>query len=177
MRALDSTLVREVWEALCAYAPEQSEAEARAFVSRQPHLVALAQALTREFGRDVQKTALGLLFLLTKVVEAHREAPVPALARGHVARAYEAAVAWVDRWDGAEPRFLERSGEFPQPHLVPYLLGAFYPEGAGPPEYEAEVKGSLFLLLASAADALMNPVSPGGGEGEGEGEGASPEAR
>lgn len=171
MRELDSTLVREVWDGLCAYPPEQSEAEARAFVKRQPHLVALAHVLTREFARDVQKTALGLLFLLTKVIEAHREAPVPSLSRARVTRAYEGTVAWMDRWEGADPRFLERSGEFPQPHLVPYLLGAFFPEGAGPPEHEEEVKGSLFLLLASAADALLNPPSSGGGEGEGEGEG------
>ena len=154
MRELDEALLVEVWQELCAYEPGRSVAEARAFVDHQPHLVALAETLTQEFGRDVQKAALGLVFLLTKVIEAHREAPVCSVSRARVAQAYEATLAWMERWDGADPRFLERSGEFPQPHVIPYLVSAFYPEDAGSPEHEAEIKGSLFLLLKSAVDAI-----------------------
>lgn len=164
MRELDVALVTEVWQTLCGYEPERSTAEARAFIEHQPHLVALAEALTREFGRDTQKAALGLVFLLTKVVEAHLEAPIASVSRARVTQAYDATLQWMERWEGAEPRFLERSGEFPQPHLVLYLLSVFYPEGAGPAEYEAEVKGSLFLLLTSAADAITGPLSPPPGE-------------
>ncbi len=166
MRELDQALVAEVWQTLCTYEPARSAAEARTFIGHQPHLVALAETLTGEFGRDVQKTAIGLLFLLTKVVEAHHEASLPSIARARVAQAYDATLAWLERWEGADPRFLERSGELPQPDLIPYLLSAFYPEGAGPPEYESEVKGSLFLLLKSATDAMIGPLP--GAEGEGE---------
>jgi len=174
VRALDHELVQEVWQTLCDYEPERSEAEARAFIKRQPHLIALAKTLMEEFDVGEQKAALGLLFLLTKVLEAHREAPVTSVSAERVARAYEAAVAWVERWSGTNERFLARSGEFPQPHLIPYLISVLSPGDAGRSEYEAEVQGSLFLLLKAAADAIEAGEIPGEsadwfGEGEGDG--------
>ncbi len=161
MRDLDQALVEEVWDTLAAYPPDRSQTEARAFLTRQPHLVALAETLTEEFDVEVRKAALGLLFLLVKIVEAQREAPVPSLSRGKVARAHAAALAWMERWDGADERFLARSGEFPQPHLIPYLITGFYAAAGDSLEHEAEVKGALFLLLKSAADALADPEDAG----------------
>lgn len=157
MRELDEGLVREVWEELSGLDAGGSEAEARAFIDGQPHLVALAGRVTAELDQEAQKSALGLLFLLTKVVEAARGAPVPPVSEGRVRAAYEATAEWLDRWDGADPRFLERSGEFPQPHLITYLVDGFYRGGPGPEEHEAEVKGNLFLLLKTAAEALETP--------------------
>lgn len=146
-----------MWQTLSAYEPERSRAEARTFIDRQPHLIALAESVTDEFDVGVRKVALGLLFLLAKVIEAHREAPLPTVSRERVGRAYEATVEWLERWDGADERFLARSGEFPQPHLIPYLIGTFYPATGDAAAHEAEVKGSLFLLLKAAADALLAP--------------------
>jgi hypothetical protein len=154
MRELDQDLVQEVWEGMCALDPERSQAEARAFIDSQRHLVALAEQVMQEFDEEALKSGLGLLFLLTKVLEAHHEAPVSPASRERVARAYEATLAWVERWDEADPRFLARSGEFPQPHLLPFLISAFLPGGGAQEDYDAEVRGSLFVLLKTAADAL-----------------------
>lgn len=145
---------------LLAYEPARSEAEARGFVEQQPHLVALAETLTREFDRNTQKTALGLLFLLTKVIEAHREAPVASVSPERLGAAYRATVQWLERWEGADPRSLAASAELTRPQLAPYLVARFYPWGTSPAEYEAEVQASLFLLLQTAVDAYEGPASP-----------------
>ena len=154
MRDLDEALVDEVWEGLCAWASERSQGEARAFIDDQPHLVALVEAVMQEFDVEAQKAGFGLLFLLAKVLEAQWEGPIRPLGGETVARAYEATVAWMDRWQDADERFLARSGEFPQPHLIPYLITRFYPGVVGRDDYEAEVRGSLFLVLKAAAEAL-----------------------
>jgi hypothetical protein len=154
VRTLDEGLVEEVWATLTAWDPARSQAEARGFIERQPHLVALAQALTEEFDVEAEKAALGLLFLLAKVLEAHREGPLAVVAGERIAEAYEGTRDWMERWDGADPRFLARSGELPQPHLISYLIARFYPGSDAPDEHEAEVRGSLFLVLKTAADAL-----------------------
>jgi len=159
VRELDQALVDEVRGALDEYEPARARAEARSFRSRQPHLVALAESLTEEFDPEVQKAALGLLFLLVKVYEAHRGTPAPAISRADVTGARAATAAWLERWDGADARFLERSGEFPQPHVVPYLISRFYPAGDAP-EHAAEVKGTLFLLLQTAVTALTARPEP-----------------
>lgn len=147
MRPFDPALVEAVWQELSAYPEERSSAEARAFVAGQPHLVRLAEALTRGFDREVQKAALGLLFLLVKVIEAHREAPVPAVSAARVAEVYRQTLARLEQGEGAaaEPR---------EPDLARHLLTAFYDRGPESPEPEAEVETSLFLLLRTAADAL-----------------------
>jgi hypothetical protein len=154
VRELDEALVQEVWDGFCGWGPERSTAEARTFIERQPHLVALADAVMEEFDAEAQKAAFGLVFLLTRVWEAHREQPLDPVSRERVVEAYEATLRWMDRWEGADERFLARSGEFPQPHLIPYLITRFYRGGSGNDDYEAEVRGSLFLVLKAAADAL-----------------------
>lgn len=143
MRPLDPALVETVWQELSAYPEERSSAEARAFIASQPHLVRLAEALTRGFDREVQKAALGLLFLLLKVIEAHRETPVPAVPAAWVAEVYRQTLARLEQGKGAAP-------EPREPDLACYLLAAFYDRGPESPEPEA----SLFLLLKTAADAL-----------------------
>jgi hypothetical protein len=155
VRELDQGLVDEVWQTLGDYDPARAQAEARGFIARQPHLVALMESLTEEFDLEVRKAALGLLFLLIKVYEAHREAPVASLSRARVAEAHAASVAWLARWDGADSRFLARSREFPQPNLIVYLIATYYlPDDS--PEHAAEVKGTLFLLLQTVAEALTS---------------------
>jgi hypothetical protein len=156
MRELDQALVQDVWEAMCALDPERAQAAARTFIDTQPHLVSLAEELMREFDRDALKAALGLLFLLASVLEAHRGRPLDPAPRARVAGARQATLEWIERWDGAEPRFLARSGEFPQPHLIPFLISAFLPGSGERDDHAAEVRGSLFVLLKTAADALTD---------------------
>src|SRR6266481_1006615 len=80
MRAIDKALVDEVWRELTAYAPARVASEAQAFLDLQPHAAAFSQSLTRQFDPTVQKAALGLAFLLFKVLEASLGRPFPELA-------------------------------------------------------------------------------------------------
>lgn len=155
---IDQSLVDEVWRALNDYDQVQAQGEARAFIRNQPHVAAFLRELTEEFDQEVQKAALGLVFLLFKVVEAHRGTPPGPISRERIQGAYDAATTWMERWDGATERLFIRglgtSGEFPVPHLVQYVLQTFYAGDSGAHEYDQEVRGSLFLILKTVADAL-----------------------
>jgi len=163
VRAIDPALVEEVWREMTTYPPERAEEEAGAFLQRQPHVAAFCHSATKPFDEHVQKAALGLAFLLFKILEASLGAPFPQVARERVMEAYDATAAWLEQWAGADPRlFLQRvldEGESPHPSLVRYLLTAFYggdPESAAP---DAEVAASLFLILKTLCDALdIGPV-------------------
>jgi hypothetical protein len=155
MRAIDQGLVDEVWQEMIAYAPDRVEREAKAFLERQPHVARFSHAVTGEFDEAAQKAALGLCFLLFKVLEASLGRPFPPLAEARVIAAYEATTDWLERWEGADPRILLKSLEGgAHPSLVTYILEAFYQGDLASPEYDAEVKASLFLLLRTLADAL-----------------------
>ena len=157
--AIDGSLVEEVWRSLNDYDPVQAQDEAKAFLRNQPHVAAFLRDVTEEFDQEVQKAAFGLVFLLFKVVEAHRGAPAAAISRERISAARDAAVEWIERWDGAAEKLflrgLETSTEFPVPHLVQYILGTFYAGDSGTHEYDREVKGDLFIILKSIADALI----------------------
>ncbi len=158
MRAIDQALVDEIWREITSYPPGRAEEEARQFLARQPHVAAFCQLVTQEFDLAVQKAALGLAFLLFKILEASLEAPFPPVAQRRIQEAYEATTEWLEQWDGADPRIFLRSveggGEFPQPNLVQYLLTVFYGGDPESVEYDEEVKASLFLLLKTLSDAL-----------------------
>lgn len=158
MRAIDQSLVDEVWREITAYPPGRQEDEARQFLERQPHAAAFCQVVTKEFDPTVQKVALGLAFLLFKILEASLGAPFPPVARRRIEEAYEATAEWLDQWEGADPRIFLRSvqggGEFPHPNLIQYLLTTFYGGDPESVDYDQEVKASLFLLLKTLSDAL-----------------------
>lgn len=158
MRAIDQSLVDEVWREITAYPPGRAEDEACAFLQRQPHIAAFCQMITEEFDPTVQKAALGLTFLLFKILEASLAAPFPPVAEHRIREAYEATTDWLEQWEGADPRIFLRSvqggGEFPHPNLVQYLLTVFYGGDPESPDYDQEVKASLFLLLKTLSDAL-----------------------
>lgn len=158
MRAIDRSLVDEVWREVTAYPPGRQEDEAREFLERQPHVAAFCQVVTRELDLAVQKAAIGLVFLLFKILEASLGTPFPPVARQRIQEAYEGTTEWLEQWEGADPRIFLRSvqggGEFPHPNLVQYLLTAFYGGDPESVDYDQEVKASLFLLLKTLSDAL-----------------------
>ena len=158
MRAIDRSLVDEVWREVTAYPPGRQADEAREFLERQPHVAAFCQVVTKEFDAAVQKAALGLAFLLCKILEASLGAPFPPVAQHRIQEAYEATTEWLEQWEGAHPRIFLRSvqgrGEFPHPNLVQYLLTFFYGGDPESVDYDQEVKASLFLLLKTLSDAL-----------------------
>lgn len=158
MRAIDQSLVDEVWREIAAYPPGRAEEEARAFLQQQPHAAQFCQVVAKEFDPTVQKAALGLTFLLFKILEASLGTPFPPVAAHRIREAYEATTEWLEQWDGADPRMFLRSiqggGEFPHPNLVQYLLTVFYGSDPESVDYDQEVKASLFLLLKTLSDAL-----------------------
>ena len=158
MRAIDQALVDEIWRETATYEAERAKAEAKLFLTRQPHVAEIWQELTKEFDTEAQQAALGLAFLLFKIVEASLGVPFPTIARERIIRAYEATTEWLEQWDGAEPRIFLRSvqggGEFPHPNLIQYLLTVFYGEDPESAAYDEEVKANLFLLLKTLTDTL-----------------------
>lgn len=158
MRAINQTLVDQVWREMVTYPSERAEDEARRFLERQPYVAELCQGAAKEFDDQVKKAALGLTFLLFKILEASRGAPFPTITRQRITEAYQATTEWLEQWEGAHPRIFLRSveagGEFPQPNLIQYLLTVFYGGDSESVEYDEEVKATLFLLLKTLSDAL-----------------------
>ena len=154
MRAIDRSLVDEVWREMTAYAPAQVAGEAQAFLERQPHAAAFSQTVTRAFDPAVQKAALGLAFLLFKILEASLGRPFPLLAEARIAAAYAETQAWLERNETSPDALLEALARGEHPSLPAYILSVFYEGGAAPEEYDATVRASLFCLLKTLTDAL-----------------------
>jgi len=145
MRAIDRTLVDEVWRELTAYAPARVASEAQAFLDLQPHAAAFS----------VQKAALGLAFLLFKILEASLGRPFPELAEPRLLDAYAGTQAWLRQWEGAPPvEVLQALGQAEHASLAAYILEVFYAGGAVPGEYDETVRASLYCLLKTLTDAL-----------------------
>jgi len=167
MNAISQKLVDDVWQEMIGYPPEKAEDEARRFLERQPHVAELCQSAIKEFDDSARKAALGLTFLLFKILETSLGAPFPTVARQRIAGAYAATTEWMERWEGADPRIFLRSveagEEFPQPNLIQYLLTVFYGGDPESEEYDDEVRATLFLLLKTLSDALdIGPVEDAG---------------
>lgn len=139
MRAIDRALVDEVWRAVTAYAPGRQADEAREFLERQPHVAAFCQAVTRKLDVAAQRAAIGLAFLLFKILEASVGAPCPPVARRRIRKAYEGTTAWLEQ-------AREGGAEFPHRDLVQYLVESV--------DGDEEAKAALFLLLKTLSDAL-----------------------
>lgn len=158
MRVIDQVLVHDIWQEMATYSEERAGVEARGFLERQPHVAELCRSATTEFDDRAKKTALGLAFLLFRVVETSLAAPLPTLTRQRLDQAYRVTSEWLEQWEGADPRIFVRSvevgGAFAHPNLIQYLLTAFYGGDGESVEYDAEVKATLFLLLTTLADAL-----------------------
>ncbi len=155
MRAIDKTLVDEVWRELTAYAPARVASEAQGFLELQPHAAAFSQSMTRQFDPVVQKAALGLAFLLFKILEASLGRPFPELAEPRLLEAYAETQAWLSQWEGAPPvEVLEALGQAEHTSLAAYILEIFYAGGAVPGEYDETVRASLYCLLKTLTDAL-----------------------
>jgi len=155
VRAIDRTLVDEVWRDLTAYAPARVASEAQAFLDLQPHAAAFSQSVTRGLDPTVQKAALGLGFLLFKVLEASLGRPFPPLAEDRILEAYALTQAWLAEHDGTAPaQLLEALEHGEHPSLPGYILSVFYEGAAAAADYDDTVRASLFCLLKTPTDAL-----------------------
>jgi hypothetical protein len=154
VRGIDQSLVDEVWRDLTSYPPDRVQAEAAAFLEQQPHVAAFARTMTREQDAGVQQAALGLCFLVFKVLDRSLGRPFPPLAEARLADAYASTRHWLDHGESADAAtVLERAEAPAHPTLVTYLLAVFYGDAAGG-DYDESVRASLFLLLRTLTEAL-----------------------
>ena len=155
MRAIDRTLVDEVWRGMSAYAPARVASEAQLFLELQPHAAAFSQAVAGRFDPVVQKAALGLAFLLFKVLEASLGRPFPLLTEDRILSAYAETRAWLAEHHGAAPAQLLEALEHGQhPSLPAYILSVFYEGGMAAGDYDDTVRANLFCLMKTLTDAL-----------------------
>ena len=104
MRAIDQALVDEVWWEVTTYEGERATAEARVFLERQPYVGEICRQLMKEFDPEAQRAAMGLTFLLFKIVETSLGAPFPTISRDRLIQAYEAITEWTTRTGGSGNR-------------------------------------------------------------------------
>jgi hypothetical protein len=147
--------VDEVWRGMTAYAPARVASEAQLFLELQPHAAAFSQGVAGAFDPAVQKAALGLAFLLFKVLEASLGRPFPLLAEERILAAYAETQVWLAERDGVAPaQLLEALEHGEHPSLPVYILSVFYEGEAAAADYDATVRASLFCLLKTLTDAL-----------------------
>lgn len=153
MRGIDQALVDEVWRETAALPPGRVDAEARDFLARQPHVAAFCQAETGELDAAVQRAALGLCFLLFRILERSLGQPFPLLGEERLAAACESTADWLGRIESADPAAVLKAADDPaHPTLVGYILSVFYGGRVG--ECDERVRASLFLMLRTLSDAL-----------------------
>ena len=153
MRGIDRALVDEVWRETTSYPPARIDEEARAFLARQPHVAAFAHAVTRAQDPAVQRAALGLCFLLFKILERSLGRPFPPLAESRLRAAQEASSEWLATLEGQpSERVLEAGGAPGHPTLPAYIISAFYGESIE--TCDAQVRAGLTLMLRTLTDAL-----------------------
>ena len=160
MRGIDPELVDEVWREMTRYAPERVVVEAQAFLAQQPHVAAFSHAITRGANEAVQRAALGLCFLLFKVLERSLGRPFPELAEARIADAYATTRAWLDGQEAADPGTVVRALDgAAHPSLVTHILATLYGGGGAAADYDDGVRANLALLLGTLTDALdLGPV-------------------
>ncbi len=116
-------------------------------------MAAFAHAATREQDPAVQRAALGLCFLLFKVLERSLGRPFPPLAESRLRAAHEASTAWLTTLDGDEPeRLVAAAGAPGHPTLAAYIISVFYGDGAE--SCDERVRVGLTLMLRTLTDAL-----------------------
>ena len=160
MRGIDRTLVDEVWRETASYPPGRIDEEARDFLARQPHVAAFAHAVTREQDAVVQRAALGLCFLLFKVLERSLGRPFPLLAESRLHAAHDASTEWLAALDQEDPQaVLEAAGPPGHPTLAAYIISVFYGDGAE--GCDERVRAGFVLMLRTLTDALdLGAIEP-----------------
>ena len=143
----------EVWRETTGYPPGRIDEEARDFLARQPHVAAFAHAVTREQDPTVQRAALGLCFLLFKILERSLERPFPLLAESRLRAAHDASKEWLAAREKEDPEaVLEAAGPPGHPTLAAYIMSVFYGENAE--ACDERVRAGFVLMLRTLTDAL-----------------------
>ena len=156
MRAIDQTLVDDVWREIIAYPPARADAEASAFLEGQPAVGAFVQRVVGGQPPDVQRAAFGLAFLLFKVLERSLGRPFPSVTADRLDAAQGATAEWLEA-QGVPAADALAAVEAGHPTLARYMLGVFYgdavPAGGGS-AYDEGVRTRLTLALRTLTTAL-----------------------
>jgi hypothetical protein len=155
MRAVDRALVDEVWSELTGYDAARTADEAREFLARQPHVAGFSHAVTQGQDEAVQRAALGLCFLLFKVLEASLGRPFPEVTEARIVAAHTEARAAIGELGAPDGETVLRAMDaVAGAGLVGHILASFYGgDGAGA-RYDDGVRANLALLLGTLAGAL-----------------------
>ena len=154
VRAIDQALVDEVWREMTAYPPGRIQSEAQAFLGGQPHVAAFTHAVMKPFDPPVQQAALGLCFLLFKILDRSLGQSFPLLSEERIVAAYEATRQWLAESGGEAGAIALSVDQGPHPSLITYILSVLYRGESDPAGYDEQVKASLVLLLTTLTDAL-----------------------
>jgi hypothetical protein len=153
VRGIDQALVDEVWRETAAYPPGRIDDEAREFLTRQPHVAAFAHSVTHGQDASVQRAALGLCFLLFKILDRSLGSPFPPLSESRIQDAHRAVTEWLEAIEGEESdRVLETVGAPGHPTLPAYIVSVFYGQGAE--GCDERVRAGFALMLRTLTDAL-----------------------
>jgi hypothetical protein len=160
VRGIDPLLVELVWRDLTAYPSGRVESESAQFLEQQPHVALFARRMTSAQHPSVQQAALGLAFLLFKIVERSLDRPFPEVSAARIAAAYEATRDWLEGAASADPAsVLERGTDPGHPTLAAHIVSVFY--GDAPGDYDEAVRASLLLVLRTLCAALdLGAVEP-----------------
>jgi hypothetical protein len=160
LRAIDQALVDEVWRDLVHYPPERVRREADAFLEQQPDVAAFCRGMTEALDPAVQHAALGIGFLLFKILEVSLGRPFPPLAPARIHTAYASIESTLQGGDADPAELLRRLDDPAHPSLTAHILSVFYhgteaaPAGKPAGDYDEQVKASLALLLETLTTAL-----------------------
>ena len=155
------TLVDEVWREMTRYAPERVAVEAQAFLAQQPHVAAFSHAVTQGANEAVQRAALGLCFLLFKVLERSLGRPLRKAGGGADRRRLRRHPRLARRAGGGRSRHGgtgDGRRRAPEPGH-PHSRHAVWRRRGGGGLRRRRVRANLALLLGTLTDALdLGPV-------------------
>ena len=164
MSVISEALVGETWQEVGSLSPTQAREQMNRVAKSQPDLLAFVMGTTGSLRTDAQQVGVYLLVVIHSMFE--RVAGPIKRAKPHaIDAAYERNEAFLERLEGAHPRFLENAAKsmvFSQPFVMKYLVEALMesPEGEDPLTLSDEETGRLFLTLKTVVDILDDLTQP-----------------
>lgn len=159
MPDIDRQLIEETWRKVTAFDPATASAEARRFAEKQPAVLRFVQEVLREFDERIHGAALGLAYLLFKVVEAMQGEDPSTLSDREIQDAYGENAGWLDALGRLEGRPFKRLLEDVtdlQEVYVPFTLIEAYLQRPGVGPFGERAKGHLFLVIKTLSDCLSS---------------------
>ncbi|HSB71139.1 MAG TPA: hypothetical protein VLT62_17570 [Candidatus Methylomirabilis sp.] len=164
MSVIPEALVGETWQEVASLSPTQAREQMSRIAKSQPDLLAFVMGTTGSLRTDAQQVGVYLLVVIHCMFE-KLGGPITRAKAHAIDAAYERNQAFLERFEGAHPRFLENAAGsmvFSQPFVMKYLVDALMepPEGDEPLTLSEEETGLLFLVLKTVVDILDELTRP-----------------